>query len=40
MKDYLKPEIEIISLMAQEPITDGEPGVDGDTDVESNTMFD
>lgn len=39
MKDYQKPEIEIISLIMQEPITDEELN-DGDLKVESNTLFD
>ena len=41
MKEYLKPEAEYISLVAQEAITTEEDGMfDGDADVTSNTLFD
>ena len=41
MKEYLKPEAEYISLVAQEAITDEEDGMlEGDVDVTSNTLFD
>ena len=36
MKDYQKPEIEIISLIAREPITDDEDPEDGETGIESS----
>lgn len=39
MKDYQKPEVEIISLTMQEPITSGDDLLDGDMGTESN-IFD
>ncbi len=36
MKEYIKPEVEFISLQAQEDITAGDDLVDGDLDVESS----
>ena len=39
MKEYLKPEVEIISLQAQEEITTGDDLLDGDLGLESS-IFD
>lgn len=36
MKDYQKPEFELINLVAQEKITSGDGVVDGETGVESS----
>ena len=36
MKDYQKPEFELISLVAQEKITSGNGIVDGGMDLESS----
>lgn len=36
MKEYIKPEVEIISLKAQEAITDGDGFVDGNMSMEDS----
>lgn len=36
MKEYIKPEVEIISLMANEAITDDEDGLGYGTDLSMN----
>lgn len=39
MKEYLKPEAEYISLVAQEAITDDDEYIDMEGNIESNTLF-
>lgn len=36
MKEYVKPEVEIISLMADEAITTDELGLGGEMDLSAN----
>lgn len=36
MKDYQKPEVDIISLQAQEEITNGDGLIDGELGLESS----
>lgn len=36
MKEYLKPELELISLVAQENITDDDGIIDGEVGLESS----